>query len=67
MDEAHGIGRCRVYETRFGLHKTVGGKQFQCSTIANRLLLQGADPGCGYADVISINGQKVPEPVSFTV
>ncbi len=40
---------CRIYENRFGLHKTVGGKPFRCVPIRD-ILFQSwpVDHGCGY-------------------
>ena len=40
---------CRIYENRFGLHKTVSGKPFKCVPI--RQILHTSWPGdecCGY-------------------
>ena len=40
---------CRIYENRFGLHKTISGKEFMCVPI--RKILHESWPGdecCGY-------------------
>jgi uncharacterized cysteine cluster protein YcgN (CxxCxxCC family) len=40
---------CSIYENRFGMHKTVSGKPFQCVSI--RQILHASWPGdecCGY-------------------
>ena len=52
-------GVCRVYPTRFGVHKTVAGETFQCVPYAAYLKHQPAHPKCGYAVVKSIEGMPV--------
>jgi hypothetical protein len=49
QDEAHTIGRCTIYATRFGERQTTGGKVFRCATMAERLLSIPAPERCGYA------------------
>jgi len=45
-----GTSYCKVYETRLGLQKTVGGKIFNCVPI-RELARQGRlRPGCAYQD-----------------
>ena len=47
--EPGGEYSCRIYENRFGLHKTVGGKPFRCVPIRD-ILSQSwlGDQCCGY-------------------
>lgn len=66
-DKAKGIGVCKVYFTRFGKHKTVEGKEFNCVPMWQKLLDEGAPLHCGYSVVTSIQGKPVPQPASFTV
>jgi uncharacterized cysteine cluster protein YcgN (CxxCxxCC family) len=42
--------RCRIYDNRFGLRKTLKGREFTCVPI-KELIKQGALPyGCAYAE-----------------
>ena len=53
-------GRCRIYETRFGMRRTTGGKIFRCATMAEKLLVEGApNRYCGYSHITSIEGRPV--------
>ncbi|MCA9406065.1 MAG: hypothetical protein KC684_05975 [Candidatus Omnitrophica bacterium] len=45
----NGLFACSIYENRFGLHKTVSGREFYCVPIRN--ILHESWPGdecCGY-------------------
>jgi len=50
-------GRCRIYENRFGIRNTTGGKTFRCAPMWERLLHLKAPARCGYEGIKSVNGQ----------
>ena len=52
-------GVCRVYPTRFGVHKTVAGEAFKCASMADWLMEKPAPESCGYAVVRRIEGLPV--------
>lgn len=58
-DTKKGIGVCSIYATRFGVHKTVAGEQFQCVPMRVALVKKPAPASCGYAAVRSIEGVPV--------
>ena len=67
IKKKEGIGVCSIYERRFGVRKTVDGKEFLCAPMFVRLKEEGIPhPKCGYASVRSIQGEAVPMR-TFTV
>lgn len=56
LNETTRIGRCSIYEHRFGTHRTLEGKEFLCAPAA--LWIQKVSPpdACGYATVLRVNG-----------
>lgn len=50
-------GRCRIYESRFGIRKNLKGEEFQCVPMHAYLLLKKAPELCGYGDITSVNGK----------
>lgn len=60
FDTKRQAGRCRIYDHRFGTHRTVDGQAFHCVPMMNRLQITGLPhPQCGYACVTSMNGKPV--------
>ncbi len=48
--EEIGVGkyRCKIYDHRFGLQRTVSGKVFHCVPIRDNLKFESTYPGCAY-------------------
>ena len=60
IDKENGVGVCRIYPDRFGVHKTVGGKVFRCVPMKIKLMTDGVpSPACGYAAVQTVEGMPV--------
>ena len=70
VDRKKGIGRCRVYLTRHGRHKTINGKEFMCVDMKQWLALNIPVRECGYHPLTAVEGVKTQYGktlVSFTV
>ena len=57
LDQA--TSRCTIYDTRFGKHKTVDGKEFLCAPMRVYLQHKPAPKLCGYARIVRIDGEEV--------
>ena len=58
-NQKKGIGVCDIYATRFGVHKTVAGEEFQCVPMRVALMNKPAPNKCGYSSITSIEGIPV--------
>lgn len=55
-DKAKGIGVCSIYDTRFGIRKTVDGKEFRCVPASTWIKHVLPPVLCGYYNVIHVEG-----------
>ena len=60
LDPATQVGRCAIYDHRFGEHQTVDGQRFQCVPMSVKLRIEGAPHlQCGYAVIRSVEGVPI--------
>lgn len=51
--------KCTIYDERFGIRKTVDGKEFLCAPMQEYLMHKPAPKYCGYARIVRIAGKPV--------
>ncbi|MBN1871748.1 MAG: hypothetical protein JW800_04155 [Candidatus Omnitrophica bacterium] len=47
-EEESGKYYCRIYQNRFGIRETVGGRQFNCVAIRDNIKMGALQPQCAY-------------------
>ena len=59
LDPEKKIGRCRIYDKRFGRRKTIKGDVFQCVPIHVYMQFHSVPARCGYEGIEVENHQEV--------